>query len=169
MGLYNFKEQFVPFILSGAKTHTIRAVRRHPDKPGNTLYLYTGLRTKKAKLLMCVDCVKVERIEIDTTFEMGGPDRGKMLPQVWIGEPGPMYCAVPRELVSECCGHVGDTLIRNGDCVRLSLDEREQLAHRDGFSSFAEMMTFWTTPKNRLPFIGNIIHWRYEKANGDKK
>lgn len=24
MGLYNFKKQFVPFILSGEKTHTIR-------------------------------------------------------------------------------------------------------------------------------------------------
>lgn len=55
MGLYNFQSRFVPFIIAGKKTHTIRAIRVHPDKPGNTLYLYTGLRTKKAKLLMCVD------------------------------------------------------------------------------------------------------------------
>ena len=41
MGLYNFKSQFVPAILSGTKTHTIRAVRANPDKPGNTLHLYT--------------------------------------------------------------------------------------------------------------------------------
>jgi len=49
VGLYNFRERFAPFILSGKKTHTIRAVRIHPDKPGNILYLYTGLRTKKGQ------------------------------------------------------------------------------------------------------------------------
>jgi len=65
MGLYNFQERFVPFILAGEKTHTIRAVRRHPDKPGNMLYLYTGLRRKGARLLGCVSCVKVESITID--------------------------------------------------------------------------------------------------------
>ncbi len=44
MGLYNFKARFVPFVLDGSKTHTIRAKRRYPAKPGDTLYLYTGLR-----------------------------------------------------------------------------------------------------------------------------
>lgn len=67
MGLYGFKKQFVPFILSGEKTHTIRARRANPDKPGNTLHLYTGLRQKGARLLMRVPCVKVEEIEIRET------------------------------------------------------------------------------------------------------
>lgn len=62
MGLYNFEQRFVPFILSGAKTHTIRAVRAHPDKPGNMLHLYTGLRHPGARLLMRVPCVRVEPI-----------------------------------------------------------------------------------------------------------
>ncbi len=65
MGLYNFQPRFVPFIESGEKTHTIRACREHPDEPGKTLHLYTGLRHKGARLLMCVPCVKVEMIEID--------------------------------------------------------------------------------------------------------
>lgn len=64
MGLYNFKPQFVPFLLDGSKTHTIRATRKHPDKPGDTLHLYTGLRRKGARLLMRVECVKVEPITI---------------------------------------------------------------------------------------------------------
>lgn len=64
MGLYEFQKQFVPFILSGEKTHTIRSVRANPDKPGDTLHLYTGLRRKGARLLMRVPCVKVERILI---------------------------------------------------------------------------------------------------------
>lgn len=65
MGLYNFKERFVPFILDGSKKHTIRAKRRYPDKPGNTLHLYTGLRTRDARLLMRATCVAVDDIQID--------------------------------------------------------------------------------------------------------
>jgi hypothetical protein len=64
MGLYNFKTRFAPRILDGSKTHTIRPLRAIPDKPGKTLHLYTGLRTKSARLLMRVECVKIEKIEI---------------------------------------------------------------------------------------------------------
>lgn len=65
MGLYNFQARFVPFIKARTKKHTIRAKRKHPAKPGETLYLYTGLRTKKAKrIIPPVECVKVEEIEI---------------------------------------------------------------------------------------------------------
>jgi hypothetical protein len=64
MGLYNFREQFTPKILSGEKQHTIRKIRAVPDKPGNTLHLYTGLRRKGARLLMRVKCTRVEEIEI---------------------------------------------------------------------------------------------------------
>lgn len=65
LGLYNFQKRFVPKILSGEKTHTIRATRANPDKPGNLLHLYTGLRHKGATLLMRALCLKVEQIEID--------------------------------------------------------------------------------------------------------
>lgn len=64
MGLYNFQERFVEPILSGRKKHTIRAHRRHDDVPGKVMHLYTGLRTKQARLLMRSPCVKVEPIEI---------------------------------------------------------------------------------------------------------
>jgi hypothetical protein len=64
MGLYNFKQQFVTPIVTGRKKHTIRGVRRYPDKPGNTMHLYTGLRTKSAKLIKRVVCAKIERIDI---------------------------------------------------------------------------------------------------------
>jgi hypothetical protein len=42
------------------------------------------------------------------------------------------------------------------DNMRLSVDERESLAHSDGFESFADMMEFW---RGRLPFHGDMIHW----------
>jgi hypothetical protein len=64
MGLYNFQKRFVPFILSGEKTHTIRAKRANPDEPGDICHCYTGLRQKGAQLLGRWPCVKVEEIRI---------------------------------------------------------------------------------------------------------
>jgi hypothetical protein len=74
MGLYNFKARFVPYLLAGGKTHTIRPIRANADKPGNTLHLYTGLRQKGARLLMRVPCVKVEviTIAVDGTMAIDG-------------------------------------------------------------------------------------------------
>ena len=58
MGLYNFQPRFAPRIRAWdadpesplAKAHTIRAPRKggREDKPGDTMYLYTGLRQKGA-------------------------------------------------------------------------------------------------------------------------
>jgi hypothetical protein len=123
MGLYNFQPRFVPFIKSGNKTHTIRAMRKHPDEPGNQMYLYTGLRTKKAKLLIEATCVKTEIIEITETQAV------------------------------KIDGYVLDDY------------EKDLLAKRDGFENFVEMMKFWD---GRLPFLGQIIHWRCE-TNGSKQ
>ena len=117
MGLYDFKPRFVPLILAGSKTHTIRTHRAHPDKPGNTLHLYTRLRTKKAQLLRRVQCVAIQEIVIADL----------MPPVIFI------------------------------DGEALNHSEEEAFANRDGFLSFQEMMEFW---KGRLPFKGQIIHWR---------
>lgn len=64
MGLYGFHKRFAPAILDGTKTHTIRGRRAHPDKPGNILHLYTGLRTKQAQLLLRVTCTRIQDISL---------------------------------------------------------------------------------------------------------
>lgn len=64
MGLYNFNPRFVPCIESGRKTHTIRAKRRYADAVGSTLYLYTGLRQKGARLIRKTECTAVHEIII---------------------------------------------------------------------------------------------------------
>lgn len=125
MGLYDFKPQFVPFIKAGTKKHTIRSKRKYPDKPGDKLYLYVGLRTKKARRIAIVTCSGVDDIEFKV--EERGLER---IIHVYI------------------------------DGEELTASEREHLARADGFRNFAEMMRFWKTPKNRLPFRGDIIHWR---------
>src|SRR5208283_2702630 len=44
------------------------------------------------------------------------------------------------------------------DGTLLDFFEREQLARRDGFRDFADMMVFWD---GRRPFRGDIIHWKF--------
>lgn len=136
MGLYNFEKRFVPFILAGTKKHTIRAVRAHPDKPGNTLHLYTGLRQKGAKLLMRVPCVKVEEIEI-RGFTLHG-DAGVMI-------NGQELTVDEREALAERDGFRKVPIKgKNGKIIGY-------------LTAWAEMLQFWN---GRLPFKGHVIHWK---------
>ena len=141
MGLYNFKPQFVPFILDGTKTHTIRGERKHIDMPGRTMHLYTGLRHKGAQLLMRVRCVKVEFVRIETDY------------RVRIGS----------RIDSENPDDIGGAGVPGG-FIELDQAEKNALAWRDGFrppgdpeQAFNLMMEFW---RGRLPFEGHIYHWK---------
>lgn len=124
MGLYNFQPRFVPYIRARTKKHTIRATRKHQDRPGSKMYLYHGLRTKKAELISIEECVAVQEIRIEQKFQSSSGTN-------WI-----------------------DIII---DDYTLGADEREELARRDGFNNFAEMVLFWD---GRLPFEGHIFHWK---------
>lgn len=64
MPAYNFQSRFAAAIWYGSKWHTIRMRRKRPTVAGDTLYLYTGLRTKKAKLIKQTPCLKVEPIQV---------------------------------------------------------------------------------------------------------
>lgn len=64
MPAYSFKPQFVPFILAGEKTHTIRSPRRHAQRTDQLCHLYTGMRTRQCRKLFTAPCLKVERIVI---------------------------------------------------------------------------------------------------------
>ena len=67
MVAYNFKPQFISLIEPGAKRQTIRALgkRRHA-RPGESLQLYTGQRTRQCRKLLTPDpvCEDVLPIEI---------------------------------------------------------------------------------------------------------
>jgi uncharacterized protein YqfB (UPF0267 family) len=67
MPALNFKKQFMPAVLDGRKTQTIRATRKHPIKAGDMLYLYTGMRTKQCLRLRVTKCTKVTPIRIVTS------------------------------------------------------------------------------------------------------
>lgn len=80
MGLYNFKAQFEAPILAGTKRHTIRALRKHPDKPGSIMHLYVGLRHPGARLLAKATCVKVDEILIAGEC----PQSKELLSGIWV-------------------------------------------------------------------------------------
>jgi len=64
--LLNFQAQFAQLVKSGRKPHTIRARRvdgRDP-LPGDMLHLYTGLRSKAARLLRQEICAYTTEITI---------------------------------------------------------------------------------------------------------
>lgn len=70
MPAYNFKEKFAPMVRCGEKCSTIRKRRKHPTLRGDTLQLYTGLRTLHCKKLLDVTCTSVTHISILPDFEL---------------------------------------------------------------------------------------------------
>jgi hypothetical protein len=62
----NFKSQFAPAVESGEKRQSIQPKRKIPIKPGDTLHLYTGMRTKQCRKLGRATCTKTRPIHIRT-------------------------------------------------------------------------------------------------------
>lgn len=65
MPALNFQERFAYLVDGGQKRQTIRRVWKRPIKPGDTLYLYTGMRTKNCRRLGTVICQYVHPIKLD--------------------------------------------------------------------------------------------------------
>lgn len=67
MPALNFQAQFADAVERGAKIQTIRARRKdgRDPKEGDTLYLYTGMRTKACRKIGERRCRKVMNVEID--------------------------------------------------------------------------------------------------------
>jgi hypothetical protein len=70
MPVLNFKKRFADDVKSGLKCQTIRALRKDGRNPksGQTLYLYTGLRTKGCEKLREVLCKNVTALHIGEHF-----------------------------------------------------------------------------------------------------
>jgi hypothetical protein len=80
--ILNFQPQFVPFVVEGSKTHTIRALRKDGKVPkvGEICHCYRGLRQKGAELLGRWPCVRVEQIRIVSAEPLFS------VPAVWVGD-----------------------------------------------------------------------------------
>ncbi len=69
MVAFNFKKDQAGKVESGDKCATIRPSKR--AKPGDTLQLYTGMRTRKVKLLKVAKCTEVREVTIHDDFIEG--------------------------------------------------------------------------------------------------
>jgi hypothetical protein len=77
--------------------------------------------------------------------------------------PEPVKCTKVEGIDIIDLGYGIGHLIRTdqGDgLIQLQHDECERLAVADGFDNLACMMKFW---EGRLPFVGQIIHWKAGK------
>ncbi len=66
MPALNFQAQFAQAVEDGAKRQTIRAFRKDKRDPkvGQTLYLYTGMRTKACRKLGEAECIDVVPLDL---------------------------------------------------------------------------------------------------------
>lgn len=66
MVAYSFQERFCQKVVDCEKRQTIRADRRRHARPGESLQLYFGMRTKQCRKLISPDpiCVSVDPIRI---------------------------------------------------------------------------------------------------------
>ena len=90
MPALNFQAQFAPLVESGEKRQTIRAYRKdgRDPKPGDTLYLYTGMRTKACRKLREVECKSVHEL----SFFARSRHRGRGTIMSMTGSP----CSIDR-------------------------------------------------------------------------
>ena len=66
MPALNFKKQFAPKVESGEKRQTIRVIRKNPFKVGDSLYLYTGMRTRYCRKLGEAKVSEIQAVKITT-------------------------------------------------------------------------------------------------------
>ena len=126
----NFQKQFAPAVKAGIKRQTIRANgKRKPFKKGDTLYLFTGMRTRSCERLgteKCKSAVPFKIIQYDTVIAT--------MYKIIIGE--------------------GFNAVQYNHCSK----EIAQLAKDDGFRSVIDFIYFFKNTHG-LPFHGQLIKW----------
>lgn len=65
MVAYSFKARFIAPIQDRTKRQTIRNTRKRHARVGETLQLYSGMRTKFCKLIGTAKCIGVSDIRLD--------------------------------------------------------------------------------------------------------
>ena len=65
MVAYSFKQRFVGAIKAGTKAQTARGDRRRHARVGETIQLYTGMRTSHCRLIGTATCCSIEPVRFD--------------------------------------------------------------------------------------------------------
>jgi hypothetical protein len=127
--LLGFKKKFAPKIINGSKIHTVRNFRKVKPKLGETLYMYTGLRTRNCELITNKETLKgidIVRIYIS-----------HVSCEIWINI------------------EYKDQNSNN----KLNLQQMEEFAINDGFDDLPDFIKWWMDGYNLVDFRGNLLHW----------
>lgn len=65
MVAYSFQAQFRAPIIAGTKRQTLRNDRKRHAREGETLQLYTGMRTRQCRLIGTATCLGVSPVRLD--------------------------------------------------------------------------------------------------------
>ena len=79
MPALNFQARFADPVETHTKRQTIRRVWKRPIKVGDTLYLYTGMRTKRCRKLrtaVCLDVIPIKIFHDHIDFKMKAVNMG---------------------------------------------------------------------------------------------
>ena len=71
MVAYSFQKRFAEPILEGRKLGTIRAPRKRHARPGETMHLFTGMRTKHCRLIAEKTCHIACAVELNFHRQFG--------------------------------------------------------------------------------------------------
>jgi hypothetical protein len=141
MAAYSFQERFIPFLLDGSKDHTVRkerAGRSRHARPGETIQLYYGMRTKWCRKIGEATCSAVFAIRI-TENRISFP------------------------LVTEDEDEV-EIVPNNRDSFAWRDGFRPEGSTADNpAGAFDLMLRFWKQT-HELPFQGVVIYWKDFKA-----
>jgi hypothetical protein len=131
--LLGFKKQFAAKILDGTKKFTIRNERKISPKVGETIHMYSGLRTKYTELISkehkYTGCQKVKIV-----IEKLKPEGFYLEIHVWnIDSPFFVHA--------------------------LHDSQRSNFVKHDGFKSQRDFCEYWIEGHQRLTAIRTIYHW----------
>lgn len=166
MPAYSFQKRFVPYIQDGSKRQTIRSRRKHPAKPGDTLYLYYGLRTKHCRKLREEICTDARSIYIS---DFGIIIFSRMLtdPEIPVFQKKSLWGAAMfgHDSVDQSPLNVADIYLE----IENPPEAFDRIAWRDGFrvtgstenfpAGCFKLMLQWWRRTHELPFVGDIIYW----------
>lgn len=130
--LLGYKPRFVDPILIGTKVHTMRKPRKVKPKIGETLHMYTGLRTAHCKLITKKEkLISVQKAQVH-------------IKRIKLKGNGYTYqCAI------------------KVDGKRLSPVEGVELIKFDGFKSTLDFCEFWfaNVKGNTIKETLDLYHW----------
>lgn len=128
--LLGFKPRFVDPILIGTKVHTFRNKRKNPPKIGETLHMYTGLRTKKCQKITSKEkLISKQKVWVKIIFMV--KPKGYDLFELKVCVDGKLIGAVYKYGEHICFDNVEQ------------MQKLHELVQYDGFKDYVDFAEFW--------------------------